>query len=486
MKKSLLLLLGVIFAFSMQAQSPFVVSPYMMGNDEIMLLGEGMSQNRMYVGGTEQMTQVPMIWNTQTNEIVVIFQEDNSGEDVGYVMTGSFHAVNNNGTAVGGLTSGDYVIHPVMANFSDNGQYTVLYEGANDAGAEAYGISADGSTIVGFHFDESWTTYACIWTNNGTVRTDLPTPTAEQCGFPVEYASARWISANGDVVLGYAQDFNTGAWVAVAWEKTNGEYVVNAFGGQYYQTKEYGDEGLIVPGDKPYFEFQPMALSENGAWVSLLVLDRHDPNDWDNVPVVKAARYNIQNHTFEVVNTPALAGEPEMFGIANDGTSVGRLTGEFDFNTYSQPVDAIIWKTGASSFQTLASMFADDEYFSTIVLSSCSNISGDGRYALGYAQNMAENQTTFIVDLGTQTASINEVSVELAIYPNPASSRINVKSDAAIRSINVMNTMGQVVASFQANGTYEVINVSNLANGMYVVNVITENGVATQRLSIVK
>lgn len=488
MKKSLLLLMGIIFAFSMRAQSPFTVSPYMMGNDEIMLLGEGMSQNHIYVCGTEQMNQVPAIWNTQTNEIVVVYNEDNSGYEEGFVMTGSFHAISESGIAVGSLTSADYVIHPVMANVNDNGLYTRLYEESDDNGGDAYGITADGSTIVGFHYDEAWKTYACIWTNNGTVRTDLPFPTDAQCGFPVEYVGARWISSNGNVVLGYAQDDHTGAWVAIAWTKAgNGEWVVNPFCSHYYQTLYYDDNGLHIPGDNPYFEFEPLALSENGVWASLKVLDRYDTEDFDNVPSYKAARFNLQNNTFEVVDNPALAGDPEMFGIANNGTSVGRLTGQFDFATYSQPIDAVVWESGASSFQKLSTMFADDEYFSSIALSGMSAITGNACFAVGYGIDNNDIQTTFVVQLGTPAPeSISDVNVELAIYPNPANNFVTVKSDAAIHSINLMNVMGQVVATFQAEGNDAVINVNNLANGMYVVNVMTENGVATQRLSIVK
>lgn len=328
MKKVFLALMLAFFASSMFAQH-FTVSPTTYGGRATELLGEAMTQDRHYVVGIDQAVQAPMIWNTQTNELIEIMEVDSIFSEDGWSyapMNGTFHGVNNNGIAVGSLTTADYVSHPIMARCDGNGEYTMLATNEGEAGCEAYGISDDG-VIVGFYFAEDWTTYGCIWTENGTVRTDLPRPTADQVNFPVEYISARYISDNGNTILGYAQDDNTGAWVALAWERQNGEYVVRVLSNEYFQTYYYDEEGnLVQNGNNPFYEFSPSAVSANGEWVALTVIDAYDLSDWDADATARAARLNLVTNQFEVLRLGFDHEGNEVFGIADNGTCVGRLT----------------------------------------------------------------------------------------------------------------------------------------------------------------
>lgn len=499
MKKISMLLMCVVMAFAVQAQTQFVVSPTTVNDMQVLMLGEMMSQNQMYVVGSEQASQCPFLWNTETQSVYVLFEMDSTyvnpaewgGEEPAYweyvPKTGSFHAVNDGGIAVGSITTADYISHPIMAG---GNSYVTLYEDLNnDAGAEAYGITADGSTIVGFYFDETWTARACLWTENGSVRTDLPTPTAAQVGFPIDYASARWISADGNVILGYVQDNNTGAWVAVAWKKINGEYTVYSFCNNYYQTTYYNSNGdLVLPETpNPYYDFEPLALSENGTWVSLKVVPAYDLTDWDAEAKEYAARYNLETNTFEVLNTDDMSYvNLEMFGIANNGTCVGRLSGEPDFETMTQPVDAVVWRKNETVMTTLFSQFPNDQYVAENTVSACSFITGDGAYAMGYASDEVGNQTTFYVQIDEPDAIAEHATVAVAMYPNPSISYVTVELEENINMLTIVNMMGQVVYSENVNNNRTMINTSNLPAGLYLVRVATDNGVATKRLSIVR
>lgn len=77
------------------------------------------------------------------------------------------------------------------------------------------------------------------------------------------------------------------------------------------------------------------------------------------------------------------------------------------------------------------------------------------------------------------TITISGVGVEeventtFSVYPNPATTNITVKGEG---SMEIVNTLGQVVVSEQVNGQAN-INVANLESGIYFVRM---NG-ATQK-----
>lgn len=496
MKKIYTMLMMAIFATSLFAQN-FVVSPVQLNGAPLQLMGEGMSQDRHYVAGNDQGLSCPFIWNTETNDIMVIMVRDSAwreyeggGGFMEYVnMTGAFHAVNNSGVAVGALTNAEYVSRPIMATINDESNFTYLYTNPGDAGCEAYGISADGSVIVGFYFSEDWTTYPCIWNADGTVRTDLPTPTAAQVGIEIDYASARWISDDASTIFGYVQDANTGAWVAVAWKLVNGQYEVLPLANDYFQTSYYDDNGNFISGDNPYFEFTPAALSADGQWIALTVLETYDPSDWDAVVTPKMARMNLNTRNLEVLTLAEGYESNEAFSIANNGTCVGRLNGEMDWNTMSQDIYGTIWFAGDTTVTRIESLYPEDSYSSSIYASGLSVITADAGLAMGFATTEAGVWSTFIVALPQREApvAIDEVEARVALYPNPATTQVNVAVDSKISTIAVVNAMGQVVyTQNNVNANNATINTQHMAAGIYFVSVATENAVITKRISIVK
>lgn len=491
MKKLFSFATSIFFASMLFAQGTFVVSPSSMGGATLMLQGEKMSQNRHYVAGNDQGAMIPMIWNTTTDQVTMFEYADSVWTDGWYwevySRTGTFHSVNNNGLAVGVISEecNNFVKHPIMATI--DGEVTFLHSDPSDAGAEAWGITDDGSTIVGYHFDTTWTTYACIWTNSGTVRTDLPCPTDAQVGFPVEYCSARWISADGNVILGYAQDDNTGAWVAVCWKKQNGEYTVQSFCNNYYQTKYYDESFEIqIPGNNPYFEFEPTGLSANGEWIGLNVLESHDPEDFNNVPSNKVARYNLTTNTLEVLTLEEEYDELLMFGVSNNGTLVGRLTGPLNIEDWSQDINAVVWNPQQTDIQRLVDIYPNNEYTTECFTNAFCDITADGRYVLGYGIDGLHNVTSFIVDLPYENVSIDETETEITFFPNPASTRLAVDANETIRTITMMDLKGQVVKTNTYNSNQAMIDVQNIANGMYILNVVTEKGHMTKKVTIMR
>ena len=68
----------------------------------------------------------------------------------------------------------------------------------------------------------------------------------------------------------------------------------------------------------------------------------------------------------------------------------------------------------------------------------------------------------------------------LRLYPNPVKETLTIEGQN-IQQVNVYNTMGQLVKSVNCNDNIVNINVNDLQNGMYIVNVIDANAEMSSR-----
>jgi hypothetical protein len=73
------------------------------------------------------------------------------------------------------------------------------------------------------------------------------------------------------------------------------------------------------------------------------------------------------------------------------------------------------------------------------------------------------------------------VSEELSIYPNPAKESINIISGQSINSITVYSLTGQEM--IKLNNT-KTVDVSGLAAGSYTLRIVSESGVAVERVVV--
>ena len=81
--------------------------------------------------------------------------------------------------------------------------------------------------------------------------------------------------------------------------------------------------------------------------------------------------------------------------------------------------------------------------------------------------------------------TIGSVPVKIAIYPNPATNYISINKDENVRDIAIFNLVGRKLKTFQNVEKDEHYDVSDLPNGMYLVQIIDVNKkiVTTQRIS---
>ena len=74
---------------------------------------------------------------------------------------------------------------------------------------------------------------------------------------------------------------------------------------------------------------------------------------------------------------------------------------------------------------------------------------------------------------------------EIALYPNPTNGNITIQAQNMNR-ITVVSVLGQVVYDAEIDGSEYHINMAQFNAGVYMVRIATENGVSTQRVTVVK
>jgi len=87
--------------------------------------------------------------------------------------------------------------------------------------------------------------------------------------------------------------------------------------------------------------------------------------------------------------------------------------------------------------------------------------------------------------LGEPLGVLENTLANIKMYPNPATSVVVLQASQEIATIQVMNLLGQRVTSVSVNNTTNTINVSGLAAGTYIANVLFSNG-NTQNINFIK
>ncbi len=84
---------------------------------------------------------------------------------------------------------------------------------------------------------------------------------------------------------------------------------------------------------------------------------------------------------------------------------------------------------------------------------------------------------TKTITISNQTVGINEVNLtnQITVYPNPASNMLTIKTinNLAIQQLSFLDITGKLIAQFM-NQTE--IDLTNIANGVYLLNIQTEKG----------
>jgi hypothetical protein len=180
-------------------------------------------------------------------------------------------------------------------------------------------------------------------------------------------------------------------------------------------------------------------------------------SDDDFFPIIFKPEYVLTNNGFFEYVLPEKLLISGTFYVGWKQSSSQRLNIGFDKNINNQ--DKIFFKTSAN--------WANTSFEGSLMMRPV--FSSDKDYVVGLlnAQKVEE--------------------FEVNIFPNPSKDQLTITTNKLVRgTFQILDLQGQIVYIDQINET-ETIDVSNFANGLYIVRVIHENGtVQTTKFSVLK
>lgn len=82
----------------------------------------------------------------------------------------------------------------------------------------------------------------------------------------------------------------------------------------------------------------------------------------------------------------------------------------------------------------------------------------------------------------TNVLEVNDI--EFKLYPNPASSILNIESSEHVTEIKVIDMLGQIVYSAYVNGQNHTINLNQMRNGIYFIQINTQSGKLIEKIQV--
>lgn len=115
-------------------------------------------------------------------------------------------------------------------------------------------------------------------------------------------------------------------------------------------------------------------------------------------------------------------------------------------------------------------------------------VEADGQYsALGFGEDAVPGIGVNFIDAALLNVENEQLSINMNAYPSPVSSTLNIDFEGYdVDRLELVNLTGQVVASqsVQTGAEGTTVDVNNLENGVYIVNVYLTNGM-TETMQVV-
>jgi uncharacterized repeat protein (TIGR01451 family) len=99
-----------------------------------------------------------------------------------------------------------------------------------------------------------------------------------------------------------------------------------------------------------------------------------------------------------------------------------------------------------------------------------------------YDYNAAATTNTATTEFAVMGTGNITVDASIALYPNPTSGVVNIKSDNVIKSVNLYDVQGRLLQTELLNHTEAAININQRASGIYFIKVFTNAGVKVEKV----
>lgn len=328
--------------------------------------------------------------------------------------------------------------------------------------SHAYGISGDGNVVVGGVYtyekiNEQSSTHneAAAWVNGKLVK--LGSKFADRNRASMAYKS----SFDGSVIVGW-QDI-LGPWFGQLWTK-------NSTGG-YDRIMTFNDANMkeediteYPTGGQEAFDFYKErmlgmcnAVTSDGKWIGGRGGSVNDAAEG-------AWIRNIETGETKIV----CSGDNMVYDMTNDASIVVGQVGP--------GASSWIWteETGSMNINSYATdvlgIDLGEFYICGII-----DMSPNGRYITGWGMK-GMGKYAYVLDLndnGTNSIDKAEQQVKAAVYPNPVADELHIDLpfDEVTTRISLYDMQGAMVKTMTVNSQSNIMNVSDVHPGLYILNV---------------
>lgn len=333
--------------------------------------------------------------------------------------------------------------------------------------ASPWHFSGDGQTVVGDvkaynAADGRIVTHAAVMTRDGLIELGHRYDDVTSGDLPINKATqAKGVNFDGSVVVGYEDTW--GPRYGCIWTRNeDGSY-----------TKKMLKKDMSLNDDDCDFQdqswcvdnlaYMARSVSPEGSWVG------GDGSSW------------------AVFGGPWLWNEEEgfVFPFGEDsevGGSVAAITANGEKAVGWQGTGQSAWLyTKADGKVVTLQEYAEQELgytFNDFAIASVYDISPNGRYVTGYGLTGSMDMRGYVIDLEAKGTSIEDKVVEqtkAAVYPNPVADELHIDlpfgSEDVKTTLTLVDLQGRVVRSIGTANQSNVMNVSNLTDGIYVLDV---------------
>lgn len=265
---------------------------------------------------------------------------------------------------------------------------------------------------------------------------------------------------------------------------TPGDYVITVtdpLGCQFVDTVNvsYSTISAVISADGPlsFCLGDTVTLSVPSAysydWTSGSTTQSIDVNQSGTYGVVVSDIYGCTetDSVVVVVDFPPVAN----FNYGQQNQSI-----TMDFFDFSMNANSYDWNFGDNGTSTVAS--------------PSHTYPAPGQYVVTLTVTNSCGTDTYIDTVNVKVVSLPELAIDkFAIFPNPTDGNLTVRFNSTVNQaieIRVVNPLGQVVTSDGVNnfsGQFQRnYNLSGLASGMYMFQIVTERGVRTERVILTR
>lgn len=398
----------------------------------------------------------------------------NEGEDLG--VSSDIYAINQTSTAlmVGG-TDGCLMRKPVAE--TKNGAISSLYDMetqewtplkstgyVNDISiGSPYDISGDGKYVVGLapwkESDGGFRSHATVWSTETGVPVDLGTRVEGRA------TRANGASYDGSVVVGW-QDFH-GPWYASVWRKGADGYTqefIYSHEGVSEEDLDFNDNNNLMQN----LALELRSVSSDGKWLG----GRGGELSLIKNPYI----YSIETGIVELTDN----------GVGGTVSDINN-EGDIAIGWYGTGESGWIWtkEDGIMDINDFARNVLGAEYTGT--LCSAYDMSPNGRFVIGYGMEGTQDFFGYMLDLKQWLEDREQGTgiADVTVYPNPATDELHIDmlSDGNAH-VNLYNLTGRKVYSSKVTDTSNVVNISSVKNGIYVLEVQAGNARKTMKFQV--